>query len=678
MIAFSEALADLLRSHGVDLLVGSTLVMGSIALAIVCTRSRARRHRLAGSALLASAAYLVVAVVPLPRLSFGDGDDDVGREPATPIAAMAHDALATVPTNQPQRTPTPTLLLSPSTDAPTERPPATALIAAHERTTTPRFASPPIAADRADLASWLAAVGIVGALAFALHLAVGWLRLRAVLADSRPASTAVQTLVELPRNTRVRVARRAAAPFCFGLVRRTIVLPAHLARPSDATRFVLLHERAHLRAGDTSLRALAALLRPLLYWHPLFWWLQRELRFSGELLADDAAADGSVAAYVRCMMTLAERSTPSPTSPLVATVFRRRSELFRRLEMMLTRNESLTRSSRTPWWLRAVSTTALVAVCAGAFGVERAVAQDPQRAELESEIVTMRAQIAKLKAELTRMQRDVAAAPAPAVDPFPEDHATTTYTVQRGDTLGRIAVRCYGSKKGFERILKLNPDLDADRLEVGQQIKIDAKSAGRAAAPVLAEIPLVGNLLATPPEPVAPRQPVAPIEPIRPIEPIKPIQPTQPTAPAAPTHSRPVTVGMTPPPPEPSWTRGNRTTHQGSTEGGSLSEIVDLVTRCIELDGECEIRKVELFDAKHTIKDAADKRTGKRDYEIAKVRLETTERKRNALRAILRQELENARSRAEHGKKLHAQGLISRQELMDAVGRVKALERGMR
>lgn len=62
-----------------------------------------------------------------------------------------------------------------------------------------------------------------------------------------------------------------------------------------------------------------------------------------------------------------------------------------------------------------------------------------------------------------------APAPAPAAAPKPKGH---TYTVKSGDTLSKVA-RMHGMT--FSQITSLNPDIEPDRLLVGQRLQVSGK-----------------------------------------------------------------------------------------------------------------------------------------------------------------------------------------------------------
>src|SRR5262249_37394236 len=148
-----------------------------------------------------------------------------------------------------------------------------------------------------------------------------------------------------------------------GVVAPVIVLPRELA---DRQRLpqalaVLGHEAAHLRARDTAVQLLFALLAVPMFCHPLFWWLRARVRFCAEVLADAAAAGGGVHAYVRELLDLAEHAPPLLPQGGIA-IFHRPSDFYRRIQMLLQREGPLSPSpSRARTLAQLAFTCALVA-----------------------------------------------------------------------------------------------------------------------------------------------------------------------------------------------------------------------------------------------------------------------------------------------------------------------------
>jgi beta-lactamase regulating signal transducer with metallopeptidase domain len=78
----------------------------------------------------------------------------------------------------------------------------------------------------------------------------------------------------------------------LGVLRPTILLPSALAQegPPQSLRVALQHEWAHIRNHDLWLLALVRCLLAVLFAHPLYWWLRRQIRDDQETLADAVAA----------------------------------------------------------------------------------------------------------------------------------------------------------------------------------------------------------------------------------------------------------------------------------------------------------------------------------------------------------------------------------------------------
>lgn len=83
---------------------------------------------------------------------------------------------------------------------------------------------------------------------------------------------------------------RIPTPFAFGLLRPRIYLPAGL--PEEDLPWVLAHERAHIRRGDTCKKALGLLLLAVYWFQPLCWLGWRAFCRDLELACDERATEG--------------------------------------------------------------------------------------------------------------------------------------------------------------------------------------------------------------------------------------------------------------------------------------------------------------------------------------------------------------------------------------------------
>jgi len=108
-------------------------------------------------------------------------------------------------------------------------------------------------------------------------------------------------------------------PAVFGLFRPTLLVPrSWLARaPTLRDEHALAHELAHVRRGDLWLDELCALVRALLWFHPLVWLATRRIHALGELACDQtvARALGAEARAYRDTLVLAARPLLAAPAP---------------------------------------------------------------------------------------------------------------------------------------------------------------------------------------------------------------------------------------------------------------------------------------------------------------------------------------------------------------------------
>ncbi len=328
-------LVDWWNANAVAFLVGATVLMVTGALSLAVSRAPIHRRRLAESVVAVFWIWLLLAIVPSPSLR-----RTVVAGPSPVLLDVAPELTAV--------------------DAPV------VLVVANPTSTV-------------DALAIVGAGLVAGAALMLLRLVFALVGLRRLLRRSAPAPANITALAHaLPLAScrlRVLVSREVARPFCCGVLRPCVVLPASLlqARAGDGSvrdlRPVLLHELAHLAQGDLLGHLLFALAAPLLFWNPLFWWIRREAGLAAELVADDLAArhlDKGV--YVRELIDLAE-GLPAASLPRGAAlaVLGRPTEFFRRMNMLLQRRDRLaTRCSNLHAFVRRSS--ALLVAITGSLG----------------------------------------------------------------------------------------------------------------------------------------------------------------------------------------------------------------------------------------------------------------------------------------------------------------------
>ena len=170
-------------------------------------------------------------------------------------------------------------------------------------TLTPQLAFPPIrvqASDRHLAFTWREVViGIYAVVTFALlvRLALGYLFARRLVRNSKPVD-----------GSRVRESEWISVPMTVGQIVPTILLPIGW-REWDSVKLqaVLAHEEAHVRRADWAIGVMARINCCVFWFHPLAWWLKRELALLAEYACDDLALTqmGDRREYARALLEIA-------------------------------------------------------------------------------------------------------------------------------------------------------------------------------------------------------------------------------------------------------------------------------------------------------------------------------------------------------------------------------------
>jgi beta-lactamase regulating signal transducer with metallopeptidase domain/protocatechuate 3,4-dioxygenase beta subunit len=223
--------------------------------------------------------------------------------------------------------------------------------------------------------------------AFVLWWLVGVGKLRHLCRSTRPAPAAAAELLEqiagpAGRHARLLASDRLELPIMFGWRRPVIILPGALCRSGDgaALRYCLAHEWSHVERRDIVSWHLATLIQFLFFYQPLFWWLRRQLRLCQDYLADARAAEQADLAedYADYLVDLARRRLGAP-APAALGIGDRRSNLYRRILMLITTRQPLERRCRRVWTAAAALTTALLLIAVAAVRLDAGSAADDKK-----------------------------------------------------------------------------------------------------------------------------------------------------------------------------------------------------------------------------------------------------------------------------------------------------------
>ncbi len=334
---WSETVCDWL----VDYYALTTVVLVAAVAAMVALRQPARRLLVARSGVAGLAMLAILAAFPgWPRATWRvrPARSQPVRRPIAPSANESE--LAT------------SLPLAARIEPPREAPPGQPLPSARGEETRAEGTSsqPAVRSSAVDpMPDWPALAGrafVAGGGLVLAWLGIGLWQTAVLRRRSRPAPRwSRDVLAEIVGDGRAApdllVSGRLAQPVAVGLLRPAIILPERFVEDEPRCRLeaALAHEWAHVRNRDLWWIALSGLLMPLLFAHPVYWWLRRRTREDQELLADAAAADGRVD-YAEALLSWAQQTPDRPRLAAAGSLalWERPSQLKRRIIMLLDRD----------------------------------------------------------------------------------------------------------------------------------------------------------------------------------------------------------------------------------------------------------------------------------------------------------------------------------------------------
>lgn len=178
---------------------------------------------------------------------------------------------------------------------------------------------------------WLTAAWLAGVTVLSLRLLGGWWQVRALRrAPGVPLEgrlglrlCALQARLRVNRPVRVLQSAVVQVPTVVGWFRPAILLPASTLTGLSPHQldFILAHELAHIRRGDSWVNLLQVTLETVLFYHPAVWWVSRCVREEREHCCDDLAlaACGDGLAGARALAALEELRQTPPQLALAAT-----------------------------------------------------------------------------------------------------------------------------------------------------------------------------------------------------------------------------------------------------------------------------------------------------------------------------------------------------------------------
>lgn len=130
-------------------------------------------------------------------------------------------------------------------------------------------------------------------------------------------------------------------PVVIGHLKPVIILPVGLLTqiPFNQLEAILAHELAHIRRNDYLVNLIIASMEWFFFYHPIYWWLSRNLDLYREHCCDDItiAYCGEAEPLQKALIDLSKNTQPS--IHIAAALYRNDYQLLNRIKRMKTKNQ---------------------------------------------------------------------------------------------------------------------------------------------------------------------------------------------------------------------------------------------------------------------------------------------------------------------------------------------------
>ena len=268
--------------------------------------------------------------------------------------------------------------------------------------------------------SWKQAVtgfyAAVTAILFA-RLIVGYIFTRRLVRSSMPTE-----------ELRVRESESISVPMTVGQIAPTILLPIGWREWDSAKlRAVIAHEKAHVRRADWAIGVMARVNCCVFWFHPLSWWLKRELALLAEYACDDLALSqmGDRRQYARALLEIAYAMKSAHGRLLGDAVpMAKETDVEKRMEQILDHTRTIPPAFARRGWATLLLCSLPVAYLASAVQLAPAQTRTVVSVAAEPSAKTPPLQVAPVQIAQARpsappqIRAQAAPAPAPAASPY--------------------------------------------------------------------------------------------------------------------------------------------------------------------------------------------------------------------------------------------------------------------
>jgi uncharacterized protein (TIGR03435 family) len=191
----------------------------------------------------------------------------------------------------------------------------------------------------------LTGVWLSGFIAMMSFWCVQWWRISRLVRSARPLIEGrevdllrkAERVARLPRSVPLWPSTNSMEPGVFGIIRPVLLWPEGIARHMDDAHLesVLAHEVCHVQRRDNLTSAIHMLVEAIFWFHPVVWWMERQLVKERERACDEAVLQlgNEAEVYAESILNICKFFTESPTTCISGVMG---SELKQRIARILS------------------------------------------------------------------------------------------------------------------------------------------------------------------------------------------------------------------------------------------------------------------------------------------------------------------------------------------------------
>ena len=141
-------------------------------------------------------------------------------------------------------------------------------------------------------------------------------RVKPVIGDWEQKFRELARRIKVNRNVRLLESALVRVPMAIGYLKPVVLLPLGALNgvPAQQMEAILVHELAHIRRRDYLMNIIQSLLEVIFFYHPVVWWLSKNIRIERENICDDIAITitGNTMEFAKALTNIQEINLGSP------------------------------------------------------------------------------------------------------------------------------------------------------------------------------------------------------------------------------------------------------------------------------------------------------------------------------------------------------------------------------